>query len=93
MIVHVYVLVHVHVYDCTCTSVFLISSDGAVNYDYIVLLFVNCLNSQDVFPMARTLTIVQPIWPVFQNLSKTLMYMYMYLYMCKYMIVYTFIHV
>ena len=28
--------------------------------------------TQDVFPIAHTLTIIEPIWPVLQNLSKTL---------------------
>ena len=32
--------------------------------------------TQDVFPMVHTLTIVEPIWPMFQNLSKTLIHMY-----------------
>ena len=38
-----------------------------------------CLLAQDVFPMAHTLTIVEPIWPMFQNLSKTPMYTIQYL--------------
>ena len=29
-----------------------------------------------VLPMAHTLTIVEPIWPMLQNVSKTLVYMY-----------------
>ena len=28
--------------------------------------------AQDVFPMTQTLTIFEPIWPILQNLSKTL---------------------
>ena len=35
-----------------------------------------CLLAQDVFPMAHTLTIVGPIWHMFQNLSKTLLEMH-----------------
>ena len=31
---------------------------------------------QDVFPVEHTLTIVEPIWPMLQNLSKTLLYLY-----------------
>ena len=42
----------------------LFGPDGAVNYDYI--------NSSLMFPMAYTLTIFKPIWPIFQKLSKTL---------------------
>ena len=37
-----------------------------------------CYSAQDVFSMAHTLTIVEPIWPMLQNLSKTLKYMCMY---------------
>ena len=36
-----------------------------------------CYSAQDVFSMAHTLTIVEPIWPMLQNLSKTLKYMCM----------------
>ena len=32
--------------------------------------------AQDVFPKAHTLIIVEPIWPMLQNVSKTLVYMY-----------------
>ena len=35
-----------------------------------------CLLAQDVFPMAHTLTIVEPMWHMFQNLSKTLLEMH-----------------
>ena len=28
--------------------------------------------AQDVFPMAHTLTNIEPIWPMLQNISKTL---------------------
>ena len=37
-----------------------------------------CYSAQDVFSMAHTLIIVEPIWPMHQNLSKTLKYMRMY---------------
>ena len=37
-----------------------------------------CYLVHDVFSMAHTLTIVEPIWPMLQNLSKTLKYMCMY---------------
>ena len=37
-----------------------------------------CYSAQDVFSMAHTLTIVEPIRPMLQNLSKTLKYMRMY---------------
>ena len=53
-------------------------ADGAVNYDYIVTNSINSLLAQNVFPMAHSLTIVEPIWPMLQKLSKTLMYMNQY---------------
>ena len=37
-----------------------------------------CYSVQDVFSMAHALTIVEPIWPMLQNLSKSLKYMCMY---------------
>ena len=46
--------------------------DGADNYEYIVTNSINSLLAQNVFPMAHSLTIVEPIWPVLQKLSKTL---------------------
>ena len=61
----------------------LFGPDDTVNYDYIITntCSINYL-AQDVhvhvFPMVHTLTIVEPIWPMLQNLSKTLVYMYMY---------------
>ena len=58
----------------------LFGPDSAVNYDYIVTNNINSLLPQNVSPMAHTLTIVKPIWPVLQNLSKTLMYMYMHVH-------------
>ena len=42
---------------------------GTVNYDYIVTNSINSL-AQDVFPMAHTLTIVEPFWPMLQNYQK-----------------------
>ena len=33
-----------------------------------------CKLAQNVFQMAYTLTIIEPIWPMLQNLSKTLLY-------------------
>ena len=36
----------------------------------------HCKLAQDVFSMTHTLTIVEPIWPVLQNVSNTLLYMY-----------------
>ena len=53
-------------------------ADGAVNYDYIVTNSINSLLAQNVFPMAHSLTIVEPIWLMLQKLSKTLMYMNQY---------------
>ena len=41
-------------------------ASGTVNYDYIVT------NSISSFPKAHTLTIVEPIWSMLQNLSKIL---------------------
>ena len=43
------------------TAQFSLWARGAVNYDYIVT------QDQDVFPMAYTLTIVEPIWPMLKN--------------------------
>ena len=34
----------------------------------------HCKLAQDVFPMAHTLTIVKPIWPMLQNISESLKY-------------------
>ena len=31
-----------------------------------------CQLAQDVFPIAHTLIIVEPIWPILQNISKPL---------------------
>ena len=39
-----------------------------------------CSLAQDVFPMAHTLTIVEPIWPMLQNISKTLTLLYYVVY-------------
>ena len=48
---------------------------GAVNYDYIVTNSMNSLLfGSRCIPMAYTLTIVEPIWLMLQNISKTLIY-------------------
>ena len=47
--------------------------DGTVNYDYIINNSINSLLIE--FPMVHTLTSVESIWPILQNISKTLMYM------------------
>ena len=52
------------------TAQFSLWASGAVNYDYIVTNSINL--AQDVFTMAHTLTIFEPIWPKLQNLSKPL---------------------
>ena len=38
-----------------------------------------CYLAQDVFPMAHTLTIVEPIWPMLQKVSKTMVPIYKYM--------------
>ena len=43
----------------------LFGPDGAGNYDYIV---TDSINSLLIVSMAHTLTIVEPIWPMLQNL-------------------------
>ena len=53
------------------TAQFSFEPGGTVNYDYIVTNSINSL-AQHVFPMAHTLTLVEPIWPMLQNVSKTL---------------------
>ena len=53
------------------TTVFFLWASGAVNCDYIVINSIKSLYSQ-----WHTLTIVEPIWPMLQKVSKTLMYMY-----------------
>ena len=53
----------------------LFGPDGTVNYDYIMTNSINSLLiGSKCIPMAHTLTIVEPIWPMLQNLSKTLMF-------------------
>ena len=47
----------------------LFGPDGTINYDYINTNSINSL-AQDVFPMAHTLTIVEPIFAMLQNVSK-----------------------
>ena len=46
----------------------------------IILSLTALTLCQDVFPMAHTLTIVEPNWPMLQNISKTLIYIYIYIY-------------
>ena len=50
----------------------LFEPDGAVNYDYIITNSIKSLllGSQDVFPMAHTLTIVKPISSCFKSYQK-----------------------
>ena len=53
-------------------------ASDAVNYDYIVTNSINCmLIGSRYIPNGahspHTLTIVGPIWPMFQNISKTLL--------------------
>ena len=50
----------------------LFGPDGAVNYDYIVANSINCLLIGSRCIHNGTLTIVEPIWPMLQNISKTL---------------------
>ena len=69
----------------------------------LIILSLTALNlcslAQDVFPMAHTLTIIEPIWPMLQNISKllvcTCMYIYICIciYICTYMYVCTFVYV
>ena len=53
------------------TSLF--GPDGAVNYDYIVTNNINSLliGSRCIPNGTHTLTIVEPIWPMLHNVSKT----------------------
>ena len=53
------------------TAQFSFEPDGTVNCDYIVTNSIYSL-AQHVFPMAYTLTLVEPIWPMLQNVSKPL---------------------
>ena len=43
----------------------LFGPDGTVNYDYIITNSINSL-------LIGALTIVEPIWPILQNVSKTM---------------------
>ena len=56
----------------------------------LIILSLTALNlcSLAVFPMAHTLTIVEPIWPMLQNISKTLVCMYVYIHMYMYVYMY-----
>ena len=51
----------------------LFGPDGAVNYDYIVTNSINSLLiGTRCFPTVHTLTIVEVIWPMLQNVSNIL---------------------
>ena len=51
----------------------LFGPDGAGNYDYIVTNSINCLLiGSRCIPNGAHTNIVEPIWPMLQNLSKTL---------------------
>ena len=53
-----------------------------VNYDYIVTnSIILCYLAQDVVPMVHTLTIVEPIRPMLQKVSKTLIHICIHIYM------------
>ena len=57
------------------TAQFSLWVSGTVDYDYIVTNSIkSSLIGSRCFPMAHTLTIFEPIWPMLQNLSKTLTY-------------------
>ena len=49
--------------------------DGTVNYDYIIVTnsIKSLLIESKCIPNGAHITIVEPIWPVLQKLSKTLM--------------------
>ena len=87
--------VHVSVFDkliwCTIgflfgTAQFSLWASSTVNYDYIVTNSINYLLI--VFPMAHTLTIAEPIWPMLQNsgthislnIYSVCIHTYMYIY-------------
>ena len=48
----------------------LFGPDGAVNYDYIVTSSINSINWLKMYFQwhTHTLTVIEPIWPMFQNL-------------------------
>ena len=62
------------------TVQFSFCATGTVNYDYIITNSINSLLiGSRCIPNAWytcTLTIVEPIWPMFQNVSKTLQVLY-----------------
>ena len=56
------------------TSQFSLQASGEVNYDYIVTNSIkSLLIGSRCFSNAHTLNIFEPIWPMLQNLSKTMM--------------------
>ena len=60
----------------------LFGPDGPVNYDYIVTNSINCLLiGSRYFPsVTHTLSIVDTIWPMLQNILSIIIYnMYIYL--------------
>ena len=53
-----------------CIILALCGPVATVNYDYII---TNIKLAQDVFPMVHTLTIVEPIWHMLQNVMYLLL--------------------
>ena len=53
------------------TAKFSLWASGIVNFDFAVTNSINSVNWIK-FPMVHTLTIVEPIWPMLQNISKPL---------------------
>ena len=68
------------------TAQFSLWASGTINYDYVVTNSINCLLT--VFAMVHTLTIIEPFWPMLQNVSKPLTGTYS----CVYEIGYVEIH-
>ena len=65
------------------TAQFSLCASGAVNYDYIVTNSINSLliGSRCIPNGAHTLAIFEPIWPILQNVLKTVMHTYnIYIY-------------
>ena len=57
------------------TAQFSLWASGAVNYDYIITNSISSLLIVSrCIPNGAPLSIVEPIWPMLQNVSKTLMY-------------------
>ena len=64
---------------------FLFGPDGTVNYGYIVTNSINSLLTGSRCILNGTHTNhVEPIWPMLQNVSKTVMYICMYVHVCMY---------